>query len=906
MPGITPIPTSRVSDQLVRQRVLSQLRFDQQELFRLQNQISSGFRISLPSDDPPAATRAIGLQSLLERKGQAQINLRTNQSYLNATDSALANVSSVLANARGDALSVVGTTATDLQRQAAAEQVRRTIEQLVDVGNHQFRGRYLFAGGTSTAPPYELVGKYVQYHGDERTLSSFADLDLLFETNVHGNEVFGGVSEPVRGAADLTPIVTAETRLADLRGGAGISPGAVSVSDGIYTSIIDLSDAETVGDVAALLEAYPPGWDAEPVGGRNVTVTLTATGLNVSLTGGTFGLTIQEVAGGTTAAELGVLHAVDNGAAAIVGDDLDPRLQLTTQLSNLLGTRPTATLVSAGSDNDLVIEARQRGTAFNGVAVQLVDDALLRPGSGLAVGDERSVFTTTAVTPTASLEFNGSFNNDILLTATSSGTSLNNITVSLATRTADGNGVQLTYNATLRSYAISVEDGVHTAADVVAAIQADGVAAGPFTATLDASSDGANNGSYVFTSADANPNVGSTGNSGAAANTLLVYVNRDHTTARHVVDAINDDPVVGDLFSAALTNKDSAGEIYEGTGAIDLTATAVTAGGSGVEFDLTSGLRVTNGGREYVLDLTTAETVEDLLNILNGSPAGLLAEINALGTGIDVRSRLSGSDFSIGENGGTTATELGIRSLTTASPLADLNYGRGVRSIPGNDFIIRRSDGVNLAIDLDGAVTVGDLFERINNHPSNLAGPTRVVARFTTVGNGLELLEASPSGTRPLAVDRENLSGAAIDLGWVQEGKTTSAAPVSLSSGGVAIQSPDIHPQETDSVFNTLIRLATALEDNDQREIQRVVALLNDDIERVNLTRAEVGARQQSLDVLGDRLESETIELRSSLSDEIDVDLAEAISNLVGRQAALEASLRMSAQTLQLSLMDFL
>ena len=73
-------------------------------------------------------------------------------------------------------------------------------------------------------------------------------------------------------------------------------------------------------------------------------------------------------------------------------------------------------------------------------------------------------------------------------------------------------------------------------------------------------------------------------------------------------------------------------------------------------------------------------TIEDLLNAINGSGADVLASINAAGTGIDVRSRLSGAEFSIGENGGTTATQLGIRTLTESTALAALNHGAGVDS----------------------------------------------------------------------------------------------------------------------------------------------------------------------------------------------------------------------------------
>ena len=169
----------------------------------------------------------------------------------------------------------------------------------------------------------------------------------------------------------------------------------------------------------------------------------------------------------------------------------------------------------------------------------------------------------------------------------------------------------------------------------------------------------------------------------------------------------------------------------DGTGIVQLSSTATTSGGTGFVLDQTSGLQVVNGGETHVISFKDAETVEDLLNALNHSPAELLAEINETGTGIDICSRLSGSDFQIEENGGTTATELGVRTLTLATRLDKLNFGRGVNVAPGTDFIIQRKDGVQLEIDLSASETVADVISAISLHPDNAgASVTARLAQF--------------------------------------------------------------------------------------------------------------------------------------------------------------------------------
>ena len=75
-----------------------------------------------------------------------------------------------------------------------------------------------------------------------------------------GADAFGALSTGVSGTANLTPNVTAATRLADLNGGLGVSKGSITISDGIHSSVVDLSSAVTVGDVAKLIEAIRR-WD---------------------------------------------------------------------------------------------------------------------------------------------------------------------------------------------------------------------------------------------------------------------------------------------------------------------------------------------------------------------------------------------------------------------------------------------------------------------------------------------------------------------------------------------------------------------------------------------------------------------------------------------------------------------
>lgn len=663
MSGVYPVPVGRASSMLLQQRLTHQLQVDQQALLRLTSQLSSGRRLLAVSDDAASGMRGVTLQRILEQKAQARANLNTTRSYLSASESAMAKTADLINEAYGAAVRAANSTLDGAQRRAIAQEIQAILGQFIEIGNHQFRNRYLFAG-SSAVRPYEVRDGVVVYHGNEKELRSYADGDQLYSMSISGATVLGGLSTEIRGTTVLTSALSESTRLADLHGGEGVILGAIAISDGNSKVIVDLTGAETIGDVVRRIEANPPA-------NRQVTVTIGTTGLTLALDSQTEGtLTIEEVQGGTTAEALGIL-AADNQTNTVVGRALHPRIRPTTPLDDLIGVHP------------------------------------------------------------------------------------------------------------------------------------------------------------------------------------------------------------------------ETGQVF---------------GRGGAAFDRDAGLRIVVGDQTYVVDFRDARTVEDVLNALNGSPAGVFAQINATGNGIEIRSRVSGADFQIGENGGVTATQLGVRTFTRATYLSDLNYGRGVHTVEGADFILRRSDGVELAIDISSAVTVGDVIDLINSHPDNQDPLTAVTARLASVGNGIELNDANPAGNSPLTIIRATQSEAALDLGWIPVGEIeTMANPATNTLVG-----RDVNPQEAGGAFNSLIRLHQALINDDLREISRAAGLLQQDLDRVTFARGTLGARQQGLQILEYRLEDETVELQRTLSNEIDADLVETISNLTARQTSLEASLRQSAATLRISLLDYL
>ncbi|MEN0110498.1 MAG: hypothetical protein AAF805_07210, partial [Planctomycetota bacterium] len=135
MTSIPPISTTRVTDAMTRGRLTAQIQSDQRALERLQNQLSTGYRIFLPSDDAASAQRAMTLQRTIERKEQSATNVQGSIAALANTEATLAELSTTLNALKSQSLAVIGSPASEQQRQGVVSEINALLDTIVQVGN---------------------------------------------------------------------------------------------------------------------------------------------------------------------------------------------------------------------------------------------------------------------------------------------------------------------------------------------------------------------------------------------------------------------------------------------------------------------------------------------------------------------------------------------------------------------------------------------------------------------------------------------------------------------------------------------------------------------------------------------------------------------------------------------------
>ncbi len=317
-----------------------------------------------------------------------------------------------------------------------------------------------------------------------------------------------------------------------------------------------------------------------------------------------------------------------------------------------------------------------------------------------------------------------------------------------------------------------------------------------------------------------------------------------------------------------------------------LTKLVDLRGGAGID---PAGFKITNGTVSATIDLSTITTVEGLLNAVNGANLGVRAQINADGSGIDILNTTQGTEMSISEVGGTTASQLGVRTFSPSDALTDLNNGKGLTLGSGADLTITRTDGSSFQVDLNGAQTAQDAIDAIN--AADAGGG--ITASFATNGNGLILTDAT-SGAGALSVANANGSNVVKELGL-------DSAPISGQIVG-----KDVNPVVVGGVFANLAKLAQSLRSSDTAGITSAAQALKSDYDQTVLVRGQTGARVQELESRANRLDDQNLATQALLSSLKEVDFTTAITQFQGLQNALQAGLQTTASILNLSLLDYL
>lgn len=210
---------------------------NQFDLFKLQNQLSSGRRVLSPADDPVAAAQALIVTQSKEVNSQYLSNQKDASNQLGLVDNQLSALTNLIQNVRERVVQAGNTTLSNADRQSIASELEARLGELQGIANSQNgSGDYLFSGYQGATLPFAINGSGAvvppattppfAYAGDdgERLLQVGASRQI--GVNVAGSDLFMNIKN-----GNGTFVTAAAGNVAG-----GINQGAATIDAG---SVLD-------------------------------------------------------------------------------------------------------------------------------------------------------------------------------------------------------------------------------------------------------------------------------------------------------------------------------------------------------------------------------------------------------------------------------------------------------------------------------------------------------------------------------------------------------------------------------------------------------------------------------------------------------------------------------------------
>lgn len=167
---------------------------NQFDLFKLQNQLSTGRRVLTPEDDPIASAQALVVEQSKRVSEQFLTNQDEAKGKLGVLETNLVGLGELLQNVRERLVQAGNTTLTNADRSYIAQELEARFSELLGISNAQDgAGNYLFSGYQGAVKPFAATAAGAQYYGDDGERLLQVDASRQIPTNLSGAELFNRV-----------------------------------------------------------------------------------------------------------------------------------------------------------------------------------------------------------------------------------------------------------------------------------------------------------------------------------------------------------------------------------------------------------------------------------------------------------------------------------------------------------------------------------------------------------------------------------------------------------------------------------------------------------------------------------------------------------------------------------------
>jgi len=162
----------RITEQSYINTFLQNVNRNRSEMAKLEEQLATQKSVNKPSDNPTAYSDSRNLEAEVQKNEQYQKNINAGLTQANTASDAMGQMLDQLNKLKQ--LAIQGSndkTISQNEMDTLANNIDQLKQSMVELGNTQIQGRYLFGGTKSDQPPFEQSGGAVSYKGDTGSLN---------------------------------------------------------------------------------------------------------------------------------------------------------------------------------------------------------------------------------------------------------------------------------------------------------------------------------------------------------------------------------------------------------------------------------------------------------------------------------------------------------------------------------------------------------------------------------------------------------------------------------------------------------------------------------------------------------------------------------------------------------------
>lgn len=194
--------SGRVTTSMLTNNYLDGMNKNLSNLQTINNQLTTGKEISRPSDNPYKVARTMQLYSNIDANKQYNENIKDTLNWLDTTDTALGQVTTVFQRIRELMVSAGNAAYGTQERESINNEVKERVGELGQILNTTFDGRYIFGGTKVASKPINVDkeavdGQILKYSDKNGNPVKYDDLNNELKSQLGANlttEVSQGVT----------------------------------------------------------------------------------------------------------------------------------------------------------------------------------------------------------------------------------------------------------------------------------------------------------------------------------------------------------------------------------------------------------------------------------------------------------------------------------------------------------------------------------------------------------------------------------------------------------------------------------------------------------------------------------------------------------------------------------------